>query len=369
MRVGVGVVGCGTVCHVYLRNLLRFPDLRVVACADLDVGRAKAVAEQYGVGLAGDVQVLLDSTDVEIVVNLTNPVAHLEVSLAAVAAGKHVYSEKPIALDVGSGNRLVAAATAAGVRIAAAPDTFLGAGLQSAYRLIERGVIGVPLNAVTLIQGPGPETWHPNPQFLYQRGAGPLFDMGPYGLTALAAVFGPVTRVAATARRSRAERVIATGPHAGRSFPVEVPTHYIALLEFTDDRVANAVFSCDSPLHRFDFLEITGTEATLALPNPNMYDGHSMLRRIDDNDWTPVAQPVTAAGRGIGVLELARAVRSGRPHRNGADVALHILDTMTAIAESAERSVFVRVRSEFTMPALLPEGWSPEASTLGGDHE
>lgn len=364
MRVRVGVVGCGTVSQVYLRNLLRFPDLRVVTCGDQDPERAKRVADQFGVALAGEPRAVLENPDVELVVNLTNPAAHLDVNLAAVAAGKSVYTEKPIALTVASGRELVAAAAAAGVQIAVAPDTFLGAGLQSAYRLIKQGVIGTPLSAVTLMQGPGPESWHPNPGYLYQPGAGPLFDLGPYNITALAAVFGGVTRVAATARRPQDRRVVATGPLAGRSLPVEVPTHYNVLLEFGGGQVASAVFSCDSPLHRFDFLEVTGTEATLALPDPNAYGGRSMLRRAGDREWRPMPEPAAVAGRGIGVLELARALRGGPRHRNSAERSLHVLEVMTAVAESAERSTFVPVHSEFAKPTLVPDDWAPEALTL-----
>lgn len=365
MRVGVGVVGCGTVSHVYIRNLLLFPDLDVVACADVDSQRAKAFAEQYDVTTAGELSAVLQHAEVEIVVNLTHPASHSQVSHAAVAAGKNVYTEKPIALDFASAHRLMAAAAAAGVRIGVAPDTFLGAGLQAAFRLIEQGLIGEPLTAITMVQGPGPEAWHPNPAFLYQAGAGPLFDMGPYGLTALAILFGPVTRVAATARQSKTTRLIATGPQAGRTFPVETPTHYNVLLEFAGGHAATATFSCDSPLHRFDFLEVTGTEATMALPNPNMYFGRCALRRAGDQDWTTLADPAAAAGRGVGVLEMARALRAGEPHRACAENAVHILEVMAAAAESAESSVFTEVRSGFMKPALLPGDWAHDAYTLG----
>jgi predicted dehydrogenase len=359
VRVGVGVIGCGTVSRVYLRNLVQFPDLEVLACGDVDTDRAKAVADEYGIPVAGDPSTVLGGTDTEIVVNLTNPAAHLEISRAAIAAGKHVYTEKPIALNPVAGRELLALAEAAGVRIAVAPDTFLGAGLQAALRLIGEGLIGEPLSAVTLMQGPGPEAWHPDPAFLYQPGAGPLFDMGPYNLTVLALVFGRVARVAATAGRARADRTIGTGPRAGQRFPIAVPTHYNVLLDFDAGQSAGATFSFDSPVHRFDFLEITGREATLALPNPNMYEGPSRLCRPGEQGWTTVADPVATARRGVGVLELARAIRAGQPHRTSAANAVHVLDVMAAVAESAEKGTFVEVDSGFDAPALLPEDWAP----------
>jgi predicted dehydrogenase len=364
MPVGVGIVGCGTISHAYLRNLTRFPDVAVHACADLDIDLAKAVAEQYGVAAAGGLDAVLEHPDVEIVVNLTVPAAHVEVSAAAVAAGKHVYSEKPIALDPASGARLLTAAEAAGVRVGSAPDTFLGAGLQSAYRLITQGTIGTPLSAITLMQGPGPQSWHHAPEFFFRAGGGPLFDMGPYYLTALAAAFGPVTRVVATTRTARAERVIGAGPRAGTSFPVTVPTHVSALLDFGSGPAASSIFSFDSPLARQDFVEITGTEATLAMPNPNAFTGASRLRRAGETEWTVMPETGCAAGRGMGVLDLARAVRTGRPHRAGGAAALHVVDVMTAIIDSAQRSEFVTVSSDLALPEPLPADWDPLQRTV-----
>jgi predicted dehydrogenase len=364
VSVGVAIVGCGTISHEYLRNLTTFPDVRVLVCADLDTDRAKAVAGQYGVPEAGAPDLALRHPDVELVVNLTIPAAHVEVSAAAVALGKHVYSEKPLALDPDSGARLLAAAAQAGVRVGAAPDTFLGAGLQSAYRFIERGGIGTPQTALTLLQGPGPQSWHPSPEFLFQRGAGPLFDLGPYYLTALAAAFGPVVRVAATARRALPTRVIGSGPRAGTEFAVEVPTHVSCLLEYRDGQSATSVFSFDSPLSRQGFLEITGTEATLAVPDPNRFDGPLSLRRAGDTEWTPVRTHGASVGRGMGVLDMARAIRTGAPHRADAAGALHVVDVMAAVARSAESGEFIAVSSTFAAPAPLPEDWDPRERTL-----
>ncbi|HEY2675015.1 MAG TPA: Gfo/Idh/MocA family oxidoreductase [Rugosimonospora sp.] len=364
MTVGVAIVGCGTISHEYLRNLTTFPDVRVLACTDLDTDRARAVAAQYGVPDAGEPDLALRHPDVELVVNLTIPAAHVEVSAAAVALGKHVYSEKPLSLDPDGGARLLAAAASAGVRVGAAPDTFLGAGLQSAYRLIARGAIGTPQAALTLVQGPGPQSWHHSPEFLFQHGGGPLFDIGPYYLTALAAAFGPVTRVAATAQQAFAKRVIGAGPRAGTEFAVEVPTNVSCLLQFAAGQSATSIFSFDSPLSRQGFLEITGTEATLSVPDPNRFDGPLSLRRAGDEDWTPVDTRGASVGRGMGVLDMARAIRTGAPHRADAAGALHIVEVMAALTESAQRGQFVTVHSDFPIPAPLAEDWDPRQRTL-----
>ncbi|SNT29692.1 Predicted dehydrogenase [Streptosporangium subroseum] len=357
--LGVAIVGCGTISHQYLSNLITFPDVRVVACADLDLARAQEVASQYGVPVATTPEQAMAHPDVELVVNLTIPSAHAAVAMAAVEAGRHVYNEKPFTLDRESGSKLVEAAATAGVRLGSAPDTFLGAGLQTAARLVAEGAIGAPLTALTLLQSPGPESWHHSPEFLFQRGAGPLFDMGPYYLTALVTLFGPTRRVAAMARRAREERIIGSGPRAGTRFPVEVPTHTAALVEFAAGQAATMVFTFDSPLPRWGFIEITGTEATMEVPDPNTFGGEVRLRRAGDDEWTPVPTPGTTAGRGLGVLDMAQAIREGRPHRATGELGLHVLDTMLAIAESAERSEFLEVGSTCPMPEPLSEGWDP----------
>lgn len=361
--VGVAVIGCGVISHEYLRNLTSFPDVRVLACADLDVGRAKAVAEQYGIPASGPPDVALATADVELVVNLTIPAAHVEVAAAAVAAGKHVYSEKPLALDPAAGARLLEAAAVAGVRIGGAPDTFLGAGFQTAYRLVAEGAIGVPQTARTVVQGYGPESWHPNPEFLFRIGGGPLFDMGPYYLTGLTALFGPVSRVAATARTARPERVIGRGPRAGTRFAVEVPTHVNALLDFHSGAAANTLFSFDSPRPHVGF-EVAGTEATLRVPNPNAFGGQPLLQPAGSKEWTAVPERGATTGRGLGVLDLARAIRGGTPHRASGELALHVVDVMTRMTESADRGEFVAVPSTVAAPEPLPVEWDPRARTL-----
>jgi predicted dehydrogenase len=362
--VGVAVVGCGTISHEYLRNLTSFPDLRVLFCADLDLERAKAQADRYGVPAAGSAAQAMESPDVEIIVNLTVPIAHASVAAAALAAGKHVWMEKPLALDTGAGRALLDQASQAGLRVGCAPDTVLGAGLQSVRRVIEAGTIGVPQTALALMQGPGPESWHPDPAFLFQRGAGPLFDMGPYYLSALATLFGPAAQVAALGRRASAQRVIGSGPREGTVFEVEVPTHVAALIGYQGGQAATVVLSFDSPLRRMGFVEISGTEATLALPDPNRFDGEIRVRAAGADDWTVIPATGATAGRGLGVLDMARALRGGTPHRASGELGLHVLDTMELVERSIAAGAFEPVRTTFSVPDVLAADWDPQARTV-----
>jgi predicted dehydrogenase len=361
--VGVAVIGAGTISTQYLDNLTAFPDLQVHVVADLVEDVAAARAAEYSISQSGGVDAALRHPDVEIVVNLTVPAAHVEVATAALKAGKHVWTEKPFALDRESGLELLKAADAAGLRLGCAPDTFLSAGLQTARRMIDRGDIGTPLTALTVFQTPGPESWHPNPAFLYQRGAGPLFDMGPYYLTMLVQTFGSVRRVAAVGSRAREVRVIASGPRAGEEFAVGVPTHVSAMAEFEGGQSSHSVFSFESPRAQAGVIEITGTAATISLPDPNNFDGDVRIWRSGDKDWTVVPATGAANGRGMGVLDMARAIRADVPHRATGDLAYHVLDTMVSISESIETAAFVDVGSSAAVAPALPEGWDPTAAT------
>ncbi|GAA2060830.1 Gfo/Idh/MocA family oxidoreductase [Catenulispora yoronensis] len=361
--VGVAVVGAGNISTQYLQNLTRFPDLRVLAIADLDVERAAAVAAEHGVPDSGAVAEVLALPEVELVVNLTIPAAHAEVALAALAAGKHVYGEKPLTLDPVSARAVLAEAAATGLRVGNAPDTFLGAAIQTALRTVASGAIGTPVAGAAWFQSPGPERWHPSPEFLFARGAGPLFDMGPYYLTALVALLGPVASVAAAGHKAHEERIVGSGPKAGTAFPVEVPTHVNALLEFAGGAGGAATFSFDSPQPR-QAIEITGTEGTLLVPDPNHFNGRLRLRRLGAEEPETVETTGTAVGRGIGVLDMARALRSGTLHRASGELALHVLEVMAAIAASADGAAFVPVPAWAEKLEALPEEWDPFAATL-----
>ena len=362
--VGVGVIGAGVISGTYLENMTAFADLEVLFVADLDLARAQAQAEAYGVASHGTVDELLARDDIEIVVNLTIPAVHTEVGERIIAAGKHVWSEKPLALDHDSGAALLAAASAAGLRVACAPDTVLGAGIQTAMRAIQRGDIGDPLTATTMFHVPGPDAWHPNPEFLFALGAGPLFDMGPYYVTTLVHAFGSASRVGAVSSRSQAVRTIGSGPRAGVEFPVQVPTHHAAVISFEGGQSAQSTFSFQNALPRAGFVEISGTDGTLVLPDPNTFEGDSTLWRFGHDEPTTIPATGSTYGRGSGVLDLARAIRAGVPERASGAVAAHVLDVLLAVSAAAESGQVVDVPSSIPQPVPLPEDWNPAAATL-----
>jgi len=361
--VGIGIIGAGVISDTYLENLTAFADTTVLAIGDLRPDVARTKAAEHGVAAAGDVGVVLSHPDVEIVVNLTIPAAHADVAMGAIAAGKHVWNEKPLALDRAGGRTVLDAADKARLRVGCAPDTFLGAGLQTARRVIDAGAIGDPLTALALLQSPGPDAWHPNPAFLFQTGGGPLFDIGPYYLTALVQIFGPIRSVSAAASTARDRRVIGAGPHAGELFDVTEPSHVGALLRFSDGQSAQAIFSFDSAVSRI-LLEVSGRDATMILPDPNEFDGDIEIRRDGPGAANTVKPTAARSTRGTGVLEMARAIREDRPHRADGALAYHVLDVMVAIGEAAASGAAVQIQSTVAIPALLPEDWDPVAPTI-----
>ncbi|MET0233239.1 MAG: Gfo/Idh/MocA family oxidoreductase [Kibdelosporangium sp.] len=364
MSVGVGLIGAGVISDTYLENLTSFPDVKVLRVSDIDTARAAAQAEKYGIPSAGTVADLLADPDVELVINLTIPAAHVEVGLAALDAGKHVWSEKPLALDRQTGRELLDRAREKGLRVACAPDTVLGAGLQTVRRAIEDGRIGEPRTALAIFQTPGPDSWHPAPEFLFQAGGGPLLDMGPYYLTELVNLLGPISKVTGAGGQSRPTRVIGSGPRAGTEFAVTVPTTVTALVEFTRGGSAQLVLSFDSGLLRAGFLEISGTLGTAVLPDPNRFDGPTVLHTIGREDPQELAPQGHGANRGTGALELARAIRAGVPERASGELAYHVLDAMLAIDESISLGRSVDVESTVEVPPALPAAWDPYARTL-----
>lgn len=353
-----GVIGCGNISGIYFEAGRKFRNLEIVAAADIIIDRAKARAEEYGIAKACSVEELLADPDIELVINLTVPASHYSVCLLALQAGKHVYVEKPLSARREQARELMDLAAAKGLRIGGAPDTFLGAGLQTCRKVIDDGWIGAPVAATAFMMGMGPEGWHPNPDFFYQPGGGPMFDMGPYYLTALVSLLGPIQRISGSARKTRAERTATSQAHYGRKIPVEVPTHIAGTLDFESGPVASMIMSFDIPAHRLPNIEIYGTEGSLAVPDPNFFKGPVLVRRLGDSEWRemPLAFGYHENNRGIGVADMINAIRSGRPHRANSDLTYHVLEAMHGFHDASESGRYYEMQSRVPRPAPLPMG-------------
>ena len=354
--VRVGLVGCGNISAIYFRNGALFNSIDIVACADLAPERAVASAEQYSIPKACPVEALLADPGIELVLNLTIPKAHAPVGIAALEAGKSVYTEKPLAVTRDEGKRMVALAREKGVLLGAAPDTFLGAGLQTCRKLIDDGWIGEPVSATAFMQCHGHEHWHPDPDFYYQPGGGPMFDMGPYYLTALVSLMGPVTRVAGLTRATFPERLITSEARFGEIIEVNTATHIAGILEFSGGAIATMVMSFDVWGHTMPCIEIHGTEGSLSVPDPNGFGGVVQVCRPRTRQWetVPLTHRYAENARGLGVADMACPLRTGRRHRATEALAYHVLDVMHAFTDSNNSGAYARVESTCERPALLP---------------
>jgi len=363
-RVKVGVVGCGNISEKYLRVAKKFQILEVVACSDLIMSRARARAKEFGVPRACVVKQLLADPEIEIVLNLTNPGAHCEVALAALKAGKNVYGEKPMAIRLEDGRRMLETARAKRLLIGGAPDTFLGAGIQTCRKLIDDGAIGEPVGATAFMLCPGHESWHPGPEFYYQVGGGPMFDMGPYYLTALITLLGPVRRVTGSARITFPQRTITSKPKYGKKIKVEVPTHVAGVLDFARGPVATIVVSFDvcaafgiSGGAQVPFVEVYGSEGTITVPDPNCFGGPVFLTKaVGEPRMVRLTRRYAEENRSIGLADLAYALRTGRPHRANGEMTYHVLEIMHAIHEASRTGKHVKIKSACKRPAPLPAG-------------
>ena len=362
-RVSVGIIGCGHISDHYCQGLKHFRILDLRACSDMDESRAEALASKHGIA-ALSVEQLLADPDIEIVVNLTPPAAHFDVAMQAIAAGKHIYNEKPLTQTRDQGRRLLRAAADAGLRVGGAPDTLLGGGLQTSRKLLDDGWIGAPVAACGFFASHGPDSYHPQPDFFFKPGGGPLFDMAPYYLSCLVHLLGPVTRVTGSASKGFEQR-FATNPELpperyGYAIAVEVQTHVSAALDFANGCVGTLITSFDVWHQNLPRVEIYGTEGTLSVPDPNHFGGPVRVRRADAEVWSEI--PLThdaSMFRGVGVADLAYALRSGRPHRASGDLAWHVLDLMHAILDSAESGRHQQIGSGVARPAPLPTGLAP----------
>ena len=356
----VGVVGCGTISGAYLKNMNASPHLKVVACADQVAESARARAAEFGVPGACSVDELLADRNVDLVVNLTVPSAHAEISLAALKEGKHVYTEKPLATTRDDGRRILDTAKSTGLTVASAPDTFLGSGIQTCLRMMEQGELGEPLAASAFMLGRGPENWHPNPAFFYQPGGGPLLDMGPYYLTTLVCLLGPVRRVTGMARILYAERTADHGPRAGDTFKVSTPTFVAGLLEFESGAQAMLVTSLGIWGADLPNMQVYGTKGILGVPDPNYFRGPVKVRsNQEESAWHEVPLLYSHTDRpgnfrGLGVIEMALAIGRGEEPRASGQLAYHVLDVMQSILESSTGGRHIKVQSTCRRPEPLP---------------
>lgn len=357
-RTKVGVIGCGNISGIYLQADKTFEILETVACADLIMEKAQEQAEKHGIPRACTPEALLADPEIEIVVNLTIPQAHFPVALAALEAGKSVHNEKPLTLTREEGKQLLQMAASRGLRVGCAPDTFLGGGIQTCRKLIDDGWIGEPIGATAFMLCHGHESWHPSPAFYYQVGGGPMFDMGPYYLTALIALMGPVRSVSGMTRITFPERTITSQPLAGTKVEVEVPTHVVGLLDFANGAIGTLITSFDVWSSELPRIEIYGTEGTLSVPDPNTFGGPVRVRRAGASEWStiPLTHGYAENSRGIGVADMAYALRSGRKHRASGELAYHVLDIMHAIHDAADQGKQVMLESTCESPAPLPLG-------------
>ena len=369
MYLRVGVIGCGNISDIYLKNSALFKNVKYVACADIKDDAAEKQANQYGLR-HDSVNDLLSAPDIDIVLNLTIPTAHFEVSSLAVASGKHVYSEKPLSTSLEDGRTLLTTADKLGLRVGAAPDIILGPSMQLAKSLVSEGEIGEVVTAVSSIMTRGMEHWHPNPAFFYQKGAGPVLDIGPYYVAALTLLLGPVRTVRATGRIGSKERVItAPGAAQGTTIQVETLTSVNALLTFCSGAEVVFMASWDVWGHGMRPIEIHGTRGSLRVPNPNWFDGTVEIHRDDKREWESL-DPTTsrmaeknyswfggqyANYRGAGLADMARAVLDGRPHRCSGQFALHTLAVLISIIESAESGRIIELQDTCEVPAPLTD--------------
>lgn len=368
----VGVVGCGNISATYFKYAPMFKGIEITACADLNPRMAEARGRAHNIA-AMTPKALIAARDIDIVLNLTVPAAHFAVSRAAVRAGKHVYSEKPLTLSLKDGLALKAAAERHGVRLGCAPDTILGGAHQLARKAVDDGVIGKVTAGTAVIMGHGMEHWHPNPDFFFKPGGGPVLDMGPYYIGSLINLIGPVTRVAALTSSALRHRTITSEPRAGQKIKVETPTNIHALLEFASGATVTLLASWDVWAHRHPLMELYGTEGSLFVPDPNFFGGSVLTTKRNgapeplpgwdhplgvDNHPDGGGNSV-ANYRAIGLADLADAVFKRRDPRCSIDRALHAVEVMTAILASGEDGKFRQMKTTCTKPKPLP----PEAAS------
>lgn len=353
--VKTGIIGCGNISSIYFEAGRKFDILEIVACADLDLERASAKAAEYGIPKAYTVDQLLEDPEIELVINLTIPAAHAEIHLRALSAGKHSYGEKPLAIELNEAKEILELAKQKGLLVGAAPDTFLGGALQTCRKLIDDGWIGDPVAATAFMMYRGPESFHPNPDFLYQHGAGPMFDMGPYYLTALIHLIGPIRRVTGSSRITFPERYVTAEHQYGRTFPVSTPTHITGVMDFESGAIGTIVTSFDVYAMKTS-IEVHGTTGSMIVPDPNNFGGTIMVKREDYSEYleVPLTFGFTDNSRGLGAVDMAHAIVEGRSHRASGELAYHVLETMHGFQIASDEDRHYLLESRCARPEPLP---------------
>jgi predicted dehydrogenase len=365
----IGIVGCGKISGIYLKNLTGMfgKRVKVTAVTDLVEERAVEASTKYKVRHIKKTADLIQDPEVDIILNITQPQNHHDVAMESVAGGKHVYNEKPLCVKREESIELLQAAKNKNLRVGGAPDTFLGPGIQTCRKIIDEGWIGRPVSASAFMLCHGHEHWHPDPGFYYQAGGGPMFDMGPYYLTAIVTLLGPVVRVSGTARMGQAERLITSEPLNGTVIKVAVPTHITGVLDFASGAAGLIMTSFDVWSHTMPFIEIYGTEGTLQVPDPNYFRGKIRLKRFWEEDWSvfplKTPEPDDPKGRddwhllnnlrGIGITDMAEAITEGRPHRASAELTNHVLEIMHGIHDASASGKYYDMKSICQRPEPL----------------
>lgn len=355
IKMKAGIIGCGNISGIYLKNLKDSPLVEVVACADLIPERARQRADEFNIANVYNVEELLARPEIDLIVNLTIPASHANVDIAALEAGKHVYSEKPLAVTLEEGLQIISLADQKRLRVGCAPDTFLGSTVQTAKAAIESGLIGRPIAATAFNMGLGPEAWHHNPEFFYAPGGGPMMDMGPYFLAAMVELLGPACRVSASTGIQIPDRMIGSGPNSGKAITVQTPTHLAGTVDFENGSILTMITSFDifggSDL---PWMEIYGTQGTLSLADPNYFNGDVKLRRPGQEQWETL-EPVFECGRnerGLGINDMVQAIENHRDHRASAQMAYHILEIMHSFQQSSSEGRHIVLESSYRTVAL-----------------
>ncbi len=357
-KVKVGVIGCGNISGIYFKNCKSLEILDIVACSDLYIEKAKSKAAEFDIPKACTVEEILSDPDIQIVLNLTIPKAHAEISLAALEASKNVYSEKPLAVTREDGKRILEVAKSKGLLVGCAPDTFMGGGIQTCRKLIDDGWIGEPVGATAFMMCHGHERWHPDPEFYYKNGGGPMLDMGPYYLTALINLIGPIKRLTSSAKITFPERTITSKPKYGTKISVETPTYIAGVMDFENKAIGTIITTFDVWAAQLPNIEIYGTEGSLEVPDPNAFGGPVKMKRKNSSVWheMPMSHGFTENSRGIGLADMAYALLGHRPHRANGDMAYHVLDVMLGFLDASDKNQHYIVESTCQKPDPLPIG-------------